>query len=373
MKTSPMRSWAEISGTALHHNLRTLRRAVPCDSQIIAVVKANAYGHGMLPVAAECVREGVEWLAVANATEGVALRRHRIRRPVLVLGALLREEMELAIKDNLVVTLSSLEEARRFETVARRLRRKVRAHFKIDTGMSRLGVWHDEAGAVIERVAALPHIQLEGLYTHFASAGEDDVMTRRQWRSFTKFRKLFPRLYMHAANSDAILPRQPFAADGVRPGLSLYGMAATSRARALLKPVLTWKSRIVHLHRATSGRTVSYGATYRVRKAETLATVSVGYADGYRRSLFQRASVLVGGRRCPVRGRVTMDMIVVDVSRVPHVQFGDEVVLIGQQGSEEITAYEMAVWAGTISYEIFTGIGSRVVRTYPGFKSAFFP
>jgi alanine racemase len=365
------RCWVEIDGRALRRNLKLLRGLIPRTTLLLAVVKANAYGHGLVSMAQELQALGVDWLGVANVAEGRLLRRARVRLPILLLSATLPEELPDAVRDRLTVTLSSLEEGRKLARVARGLRRKADAHFKIDTGMGRLGRWHLEAEDELARVRKLAGVRVTGLCTHFASADDDAKFSLKQWQAITPFFEGNPDLLCHAANSPAVTRRYGFNAGMVRTGLALYGIAPNPADQRLgFQPALTWKSRIGLLHEVGPGRTVSYGATYRVPARQRHAVVAMGYGDGYFRAQGKQGHMLVGGVRCPIRGRVTMDQIIVDVTRVPAARVGDEVVAIGRQGRGEITARELADHAGTIPWEILTNIGARVPRFYHHFHAA---
>lgn len=373
--TRSRRCWAEISLPALRHNLRVIRGLIPQGTRIMAVVKANAYGHGALPVARCCRAEKTEWLAVANTTELAELRRARIGGPIMLLSACLKEEMADAIRLRAAFTISSLEEARELAKVTRKLgpRTKPEVHLKVDTGMGRLGIWHEEAIATIERILALPELKVTGLYTHFARSDDHAKMTHQQFRRFVRVQQRFPQLLAHLANSHGLLGPAPYADDMVRAGIMLYGSSEDAAMREELRPLLTWKARITTLRDYAAGRTVSYGATYRLPECQRLAILSVGYADGYPRLLSNRGVVLIKGVRCPIRGRVTMDQTVVDVSALgPRVRVGDEAILLGSARSKRsgsprpdiLRAEELAHWARTISYEIYTGVSSRVERVW---------
>lgn len=361
-----MRCWAEIGGAALRHNLKVIRRELPRGVQVMGIVKANAYGHGVIPVARELVRQGVKILCVANVAEARELRDAKLREPILLLSACLPEEMEEAIRCGAMPTLSTWDEARLLDRAARKLKVRAKAHFKIDTGMGRLGAWHEEAARLLERIAQLPGVEVTGVYTHFASADVDDKLTRTQLQRFAALWAEFGDRLIHAANSPALFRYPESVFDAVRPGIMLYGLSVVDGWQPKLRPVLEWKSRVTLVHSLPRGRTVSYGATYRLPQEQRLATVAVGYADGYPRLLSNRGSVLVKGQRCPIRGRVTMDQIIVDVSKARGVTVGTEVVLIGKQGREQILASDLASMTGTISYEILTGISSRVPRVFKG-------
>jgi alanine racemase len=364
------RCWVEVDGRALRHNFRILRNMVPRTTRLMAVVKANAYGHGLVPMARELEAVGTDWLGVANVAEGAAIREAGVRLPILLLSATLPEEMEEAIRKKLTLVLSSSTEAKRLDGIARALGRKAEVHFKIDTGMGRIGCWYPQARAELVRIRRLPGLVVKGICTHFASADDDAGLTKKQWEAISPLFAENSDLLRHAANSPAVTRRYGFHADMVRLGLALYGIAPNPNDQGLgLRPVLTWKSRVTLLHEMARGRTVSYGATYRVPSPQRQAVVAMGYGDGYFRLHSNESHMLVRGKRCPIRGRVTMDQTIIDVSRVSGCRIGDEVVALGSQGGEEIRARELAMQARTIPWEILTNIGSRVPRIYKHFKS----
>jgi alanine racemase len=364
------RCWVEVDGRALHGNLKLLRGLVPRTTRLLAVVKANAYGHGLVPMARELEAIGADWLGVANVAEGVALRDAGVRLPILLLSATLPEEMEEALRRKLTLTLSSYDEAKRLDRIARALRKKAGVHFKIDTGMGRLGCWHSHAREELVRIRRLANLVVEGLCTHFASADDNAGLTQTQWDAISPFFDENKDLLRHAANSPAVTRRYGFNADMVRVGLALYGIAPNPDDQGLgLRPVLSWKSRVTLLHEMTKGRTVSYGATYRVPSRQRQAVVAMGYGDGYFRLHSNASHLLVRGRRCPIRGRVTMDQIMIDVTRVPECRIGDEVVAVGVQADEEIQVRELATQAQTIPWEILTNISARVPRVYKHFRT----
>jgi alanine racemase len=336
----------------------------------MAVVKANAYGHGLVPMARELEAIGTEWLGVANVAEGTAIRAAGVRLPILLLSATLPEEMEEAIGEDLTPTLSTYEEGRRLSRAARGLGKKVEVHFKIDTGMGRLGCWHAHAREELARIRRLPGLAVTGLCTHFASADDNAGLTQTQWDAISPFFAENKNLLCHAANSPAVTRRYGFAADMVRVGLALYGIAPNPDDQGLgLRPVLSWKSRVTLLHEMARGRTVSYGATYRVPSTQKQAVVAMGYGDGYFRLHSNASHLLVRGKRCAIRGRVTMDQIMIDVTRVPGCRVGDEVVALGVQGHDQIQVRELATQAQTIPWEILTNIGARVPRIYQHFRT----
>jgi len=368
MPSLPLRTWLEIDRAALRHNLAAIRQRVGPGPQLIAAVKANAYGHGMIPVAREALAAGAAVLGVADLDELRVLRRAEIAAPVLLFDPALAEELPEIVALGGWVTLSTYAEAARLDRIAKKAGRIAEAHLKVDTGMGRVGLAPELAVGELKRIARLSHVRVGAAYSHFASADSDPALTGQQLAAFRLFRAEFPQLPWHFANSPALLrdPAAFRASAYVRAGLALYGLPPRPADRKLLRPVLAWKARITLVRQLEKGATVSYGATYRLPRAERLATVAVGYGDGYPRSLSNRASVLVGGLRCPIRGRVTMDQIVIDVSRVPatKARAGTEVVLLGRQGRQEITADELARHAETISYEIVTRTAERLPRLY---------
>jgi len=366
------RCWVEVDGRALRRNFRIMRGLIPRSTQVMAVVKANSYGHGLVPMARELEVIGADWLGVANVAEGAALRKAKVRLPILLLSAILPEEMEEAVRQKLTLTLSSHQEAQKLDRMARKLGRRAEVHFKIDTGMGRLGCWYTQAREELARIRSLPGIAVKGLCTHFSSADHDPGLTHVQWEAISPIFAENPDLLRHAANSPAVLRRYGFHADLVRPGLALYGVAPIpdNGTNLGLQPILTWKSRVTLLNEVGPGRTVSYGATYRVPSRQRHAVVAMGYGDGYFRLHSNESHLLVRGKRCPIRGRVTMDQIILDVTSVPGCRVGDEVVALGSQGNEEIRARELALQAQTIPWEILTNIGARVPREYKYFRSA---
>lgn len=370
-------AWAEISAGAIAHNVRVLREVVG-DVALCAVVKANGYGHGA-PLAARAALEGgADWLAVAIVDEGIELRAAGVSAPILLLAEIPPETLDDALANSLTVTVASSEGARALVEVARSLGGRHRAHLKVDTGMHRMGVAPEEVDAVVDRLAGCAQIDLEGIYTHFSVADgaseADRLFTREQIARFEavlerlRARGAAPRL-VHSANSAAALGYPAARYDMVRVGLALYGylpdawLGEELSARGLaLRPALSLRARVVARRRVEAGSRPSYGRRRAVASAAGIATVPFGYADGYPRRLFGAgAEVLINERRYPLAGNVTMDQILVDCGD-DEVALGDEVVLLGSQGDESITADEWAARAGTITWEILCGIGARVPR-----------
>jgi len=368
----PARSWAEISVPALLSNFRYLASLAGPGVGLIPAVKANAYGHGIDIVAPALERAGAAMLGVANVAEAIEVRALGCRAPILILGAALRDEIPEIIRAGFHATISSADEVRAFDAAARRSGTRALVHIKADTGMGRLGVWHEEAAPVMRALAKARHTTVAAAMTHLSSAGENPRITATQLSRFKKFLALADTLRgaagpipAHYANSAGLVlpplatragaaPRTLYA----RPGISLYGSPATPAMARHLKPVMSWKARITLVKNYAPGQTISYGAEYRVRKPMRVGVVAAGYADGYRRSFAVVGWVLCRGHRCAVLGRVTMDQIMVDLTGVRGARADDPVELMGAAPSAD----ELAGWADTISYGIFTGIGHRVKR-----------
>lgn len=366
-------TWVEIDLDAIAHNLRQLQH-MAAPAQVMAVVKADGYGHGAVLVARTALAHGARRLAVAMVEEGLHLRQSAIACPILVLGWTPPEQYGPALRYDLELTVSSEAEARALSEAARREGRRAKIHLKIDTGMTRLGLpaTDPRLGEIAARIASLGHLEIAGVYTHLATADDPEAeLTARQLAAFDEALQVLARygvrpLLRHAANSAALLRLPAAHYDLVRPGIALYGLEAFAGSvdRFGLRPALTWKTRVALVKEVPAGTPISYGATYVTPRSARIATLPVGYADGLRRALSNRGHVLVNGRRVPIVGRVCMDQVMVDVSGAGDVSVGDEVVLIGVQGGERITADEMAGWMDTIGYEVVTGIGRRVPRIY---------
>jgi alanine racemase len=371
------RCWAEIDLQALRENLAWLRHRVGPGVKIITVVKADAYGHGLKDIARLLMQSGTDIFGVANLGEAEAVRSVGRGWPVLMLGACLPHEVELAVRDEVMPTLSSAAEARWFSAAAVRQRKTVQAHLKVDTGMGRLGASTEEVLPLIGLLSRLPGLQMRGLMTHYSSVDDDSAFSARQNRCFRELvgavKRSFPEVELfHANNSGAVLRERASVFNAVRPGLLVYGLAPPGRRpfpeslRRRLRPALAWKCRVSLVRTMTKGAPISYGHTFIAPRRLRVAVITAGYGDGYLRAGSDRAHVLVRGRRCRVLGRVTMDQMMVDVTRAGVVGPGDEVVLIGRQGREEITAMDLARCFGTIPWEVLTSINHRVRRVYLG-------
>jgi len=364
---------AEIDLGALEQNYRSLRQWAP-GLEVLAMVKANAYGHGATAVAHRLEEAGVRLLGVALVEEGMELRNAGVRAPILVMGGSYQGGYEVMVERDLTATVFREDHVEALASAARRAGKTVAAHLKVDTGMGRLGASMEELPRVLDCLRQHPEIRLEGLASHLASADvEDSPQTRGQLERWAAARKAveeagFRPALRHLSNSSALLGL-PEALRGdafnlARPGLALYGLSPAPwlEGRAKLSPVLSWKTGIIHLKDLAEGAPVSYGATWTAPRPSRIATLPVGYADGYWRAYSNRAQVLVRGHRAKVVGRVCMDMCMVDVTDVPDAAVGDEVVLVGRQGTESIPASELAKIAGTIHYEVLCGVGARVPR-----------
>lgn len=370
----PPLTYIEVDLDAIAHNVQAIKAHIASHVMLIAVVKANAYGHGALEVAQTALRNGASWLAVARADEGIYLRQAGIVAPILVMNYTPPDEIEEALRHDLTLTLSDLEPARLVSATASRLGRAATVHIKMDTGMGRFGLLPEEVLPFVQEVAALPGIQIEGLYTHFAVADlADKDYTRLQFRRFQQVRNRlaaagFRIPLCHTANSAATLDLPETHLDAVRVGIAMYGLRPSSEVEPAvpLRPALSLKSHVARVRTLPAGSSISYGRTYITPREMPVALVPVGYGDGYHRLISNRGAVLINGRRAPIVGRVCMDQLVVDVSQAGPVEPNSEVVLIGSQGEERITAEEVAGWAETINYEVTTALLPRVPRLYVG-------
>lgn len=368
-------TWAEIDLDALAHNFREVRRAVGANVAVMAVVKANAYGHGAVPCARRLASEGADWFAVAMPEEGVVLREAGITQPILVLGGFWEGQAPLCIKYNLVPVLYRVDMAQELNRAAEDAGVTVPAHVKIDTGMNRLGVRADAISEFANAISAFRNVRIEGLLTHFAAADEveQNDFTAAQIVRFYEARKIFERLgsdlkYSYLANSAGTLAHKESHENIVRPGGVLYGLwrdvLPPSNEPPNLRPVMSLRTRVTLLKRVPAGETLGYGRSFRITRETLLATLPVGYHDGYPRALSNAGRVIVRGCRAPIVGRVSMDMTLVDVTDVPGAAHGDVVTLIGRDEDAFICAEDVAQMAGTISYEITCGIDDRVHRYY---------
>jgi alanine racemase len=382
--TSNHRCWVEIDRAALRHNAKVARDRIG-KAEMLAVVKANAYGHGMLGVA-EALANDVQLFGVANLEEALALRE-KVKHPIITLSPTLPDERAIVAERGIIATISSFEEAEALSRIAKRYPHltplpegeesrtaagegKVSVNFKIDTGNGRMGVVESEAVDVFRRVTALPNIEVHSVSTHMPVSNEDAEYTKDQLLRFgtvvDQLRATVPGDYkVHVLQSAGTLAFNQRPYEIVRAGIILYGISPLPEFQNLLKPAMTWKTRIGLIRDVAKGASISYGRTFVTPKPMRVATLTAGYADGYPRHLSNRdAQMLVRGKRCSLLGRVTMDLMVIDVSQVPDAEVGDEVVLMGRQADSEIPCIELADKAGTITWEITTRVGQRVKRVF---------
>ena len=379
-------TWAEVDLNAYAHNIRELRRITNPKARLMAVVKANGYGHGAVETARTAVQNGAAALGVARIEEAVKLREADLEAPILIFGYSLPESASMLIEHGLAQAVSSARTAAALSDQAQRIGKKIKVHVKVDSGMGRLGLLLDDmtgpmpdkdADAVcrreVEAISRLPGLEVEGIFTHFATADSaDKSYANRQLERFLNFLQdlrregLMPPI-AHAANSGALIDMPDSHLDMVRPGIATYGFYPSdevNKSSIELRPVMALKSRIIHLKRVPAGFSISYGATFHTNRATTIATIPVGYADGLNRLLSSAGHMLVHGRKMPIVGRVCMDLTMLDVGELNGVEIEDEVVVFGRQGNEAITADEIAAQLNTINYEIVTSITGRVPRVY---------
>lgn len=364
-------TWVEVDLEAIRQNVTALRSRAP-HSRFMAVVKADGYGHGAVQVARAAMEAGAAWLGVATVEEGVDLRRAEIGAPTLIFGYIPPEQVNLVLMHGLRPAVFSLELARALDARGRALMRGATVHMKVDTGMGRVGVQPQEAVDFARALLALPHIELEGIFTHLATADEPENEYAAQ--QLAVFGSVLADLrgagikvpIRHTVNSAGLMLHPPGHYDLVRAGIAIYGLPPDPNVTwpVALKPALTWRTRVGHVKTVAPGHPISYGCTYRSGGPERIATLPVGYADGLSRQLSNKGEVLIGGQRCPIVGRVCMDQTMVRVPDDLPVKPGDEAVLIGEQQGEWITASDMARTIGTINYEVVCAISKRVPRLY---------
>ncbi len=377
-------TWAEVDLKAIEHNLQEIRRLSLRNQfvistrkkskqpiEILTVIKADAYGHGMDRVGCLLNKLGVNYFAVSDVCEGIELRKVGIKKPILLLESTLPELAKKIVDHDLMPTVCTMELAHALNRYAQKIKRHIHIHIKVDTGMGRLGIWHEEAFDFIQNIFKLRYLTVQGIYTHFPSADTDKKFTLGQIKSLYDLVLRLDRSgliipYIHASNSMGLAGYETKVLNLVRPGLMIYGLYpdAQLKKKVNLHPALSVKSKVIFVKELKKGRSVSYGRTFIAKKNITVATIPVGYSDGYLRGLSNKASVLIDGKRCPVIGRVTMDQIVVDVSAIKKVKLGMPVVILGSQGRECISADELANHSATINYEIVCNLGNRLPRIY---------
>lgn len=355
-----------IDLAALRENVLLLRQALPQQTKLMAVVKADAYGHGIVPVARNAVRAGAEWLAVARTDEGVLLRQAGILEPILVLGAASGAEIAEGVRHGLTLTVTDPRMIQAVMRHATEAGKTGTVHLKIDTGMGRIGIrTHEEVQAMLKTLEESPNVRLTGVFTHFADAdGDDGAYTLLQLERFKALTSALPGdILRHCANSAAIHRFPDAAMDMVRAGISMYGYPPVKTGMPL-KPVMDWRTAVTYVKEVAPGDKISYGCTYTAEKPLMLATVACGYGDGYHRCASGKAWVIIRGKRCPVVGRICMDQMMVDVSHLDEVVPGDEVILMGKDCGTSITADDLGKWSDTISYEVLLAATERVHRNW---------
>ena len=365
-------TWAEINLTAVKHNLGQIRNLVG-QTRIMAVVKANAYGHGILEISRLCEQEQVDFFGVATIEEALLLRESGITKPILVLGSVPVNSLRLLVANDIRATVFSESLAVELSHVAQELARPAYVHIKVDTGMGRLGIIPgDKAWQSVKAIYDLPGIVTEGIFTHFATADAAQVdYTLQQLESFKVFVNQLEQSGIripirHCANSAAIMQFPQSHMDMVRAGILLYGLYPSEQVRReaiSIIPAMTLKSRVSYIKTVPAGETLSYGRTYSCRQNTRVATVPIGYADGYRRSLSNKARAVINGKLIPQIGTICMDQCLFDISQLNDVREGDEIILFGRP-EQGITADDLANFSGTINYEVVCGISTRVPRTY---------
>ncbi len=368
-------TWAEVNLDAIAHNVRAIKNYVGSKVEVIAVVKANAYGHGTVPVARTALENGAKRLAVYRLMEGIELRRAGVTAPVLILGYVLPSEAEAVVRWNLTPTVTERAQAEALATAAGNQGKRLPVHVKVDTGLGRFGLLPDQVVPFCQAILETLRLELEGLYTHFAVADESSESSRAYTRwQLDVYLAVLEALeaqgitvpVRHTAHSAALLGAPNSHLDAVRPGIALYGLSPFSNGYTPipLQPAMTLKSRVIRLQTLPAGASIGYGRSFVTQHSARVALVPIGYGDGYHRIISNRGQVLIHGQRVPILGRISMDQIVIDVSAVPGVEQHDEVVLFGRQAQATLSAAEVATWAETISYEMTTSLSPRVTRVY---------
>ena len=366
---------ANIDLDAIRFNMESMHQKIDPKTKIMAVVKTDGYGHGAIPIAREI--ESLDYLygyAVATVEEGLMLRRSGIKKPILILGYIFPDQYEDVIEAEIDPSVFTLEMAQTLSDTAGKVGKICKIHFAIDTGMSRIGYQvTEEAADEMAQIARLPHMMVEGIFTHFARADETDkAFTFHQMEQFKKMIAMMDARNItipihHCSNSAGIVEIPEANMNMVRAGITLYGLWPSDevdKAAITLKPALELKSHVAYVKRLEAGRAISYGGTYTTETDRLIATIPVGYGDGYCRGLSNKGSVLIHGRRAPICGRICMDQFMADVTDIPDVQIGDEVTLIGKDGTEEITMEEVGTLSGRFNYEFVCDLGKRVPRVF---------
>jgi alanine racemase len=371
--------WVEIDNSALIHNIRQFRRLIGKKRLFLATVKANAYGHGIAEIAELATRAGADWLGVHSLDEGVYLRRKKMVCPILVVGYISLDRLQEAVENDLRLTIYNLETLEQLAKLKPHLNKKVYLHLKVETGTYRQGIREEDVMGFVQKMKAFPHLVLEGISSHFANIEDttDHSYALYQLENFQRTCQMLrnkgievPIKHIACTAATILFPETYF--DMVRVGIGMYGLWPSKetylscllqdREPIRLKPVLSWKTRIAQIKKVPKGAFIGYGCTYRTTREAKIAVLPIGYYDGYSRSLSNVSYVLIKGQRAAVRGRVAMDFIMVDVSDIPVVEVEEEVILVGEDGNERITADHLASLTGTINYEILSQINPLISR-----------
>lgn len=365
-------TFAEINLRAINSNLRNIRQKIGRHPLIMAVVKANAYGHGMIPVVTSILKQKTaQYFGVAIVEEGIELRKSFSQIPIHVFTAPLRSQLELFVRNHLELTLCDLRIAQALNAIAQRQRKQVSVHIKIDTGMGRIGISPNDTLSFVRKVQTFPYLSIKGIWTHFATSDEKNLTFAQT--QLALFRSVVTQLELerihiplvHCANSGAIMQLPESYFDMVRPGIMMYGYAPSHETRKTvsLQPALSLKAKVGFIKRVKKGTSISYGRRYITKKETTITSVTIGYADGYFRGLTNKAHALINGKKFPVVGTVCMDQVMIDVGN-DDVRVGDDVIFIGTSGRQRITAWDIADAVGTIPYEVTCAVSQRVPRIY---------
>jgi len=363
---------AVISLEAVRHNVRVIQEKIGQDRIVMAIVKADAYGHGMIPVAKAAFEAGAGWLGIATVDEAVCLRETGISKPVLLLGPSFPGDAETLVENNISAAVGSLRILKALNSAAEKMNKSARIHLKVDTGMGRFGFFPDDLIKLFPEIKNNKNLILEGCFSHFAvSDSLDFEFTRKQHQNMKRFLNTAQKEnvsfnFIHIANSGAILQHPDTYYNMVRAGVILYGMLPDTETEMTvpLKPVMTLMTKLVELRNIPEGHFVSYGCTYKTTRKSRIGIMPIGYGDGLSRKLSNRGEVIIRGRRSPIVGRVCMDQVMIDLTDIPEAQPGDDILLWGKNGSDELKAEEVSKWAETITYDITCALTPRIPRIY---------
>lgn len=364
------RTWVEIDLDRLRKNFQAVKEKVNENREILVAVKADAYGHGAVEISKVLQKEGVDMFGVASVDEAVELKRAGIDRPIVILSPTTSDLISLMVENDFRANVSNLDYAEDLSVAALEIGKKTKVHIEVDTGMGRTGVLWSEALDFLAKIAGMEGIEMEGIFTHFAVAEKSPEFTQEQTDRFINLLDKLDRSEIrirlrHCANSAAILRYPHSYLNMVRPGLIVYGLFPSATSKSIdISPIMSFKTRVVHIQKIPKGNSISYGRSFFTQRDSVIATISVGYGDGYSRSLSNKGEAIIRGKRTKIVGTVCMDLTMVDCTEIDDLRLGDEVTLIGRDGDEEITPEEIADLIGTISYEVTSSIGPRVPRVF---------